>query len=1217
MPVVRTRAALCLCLATLLAVSGGRVEAGGGLSEARATAAAQQAIRRLRADFSGAPHWQVGVASANHLRLLGAPGARACIEAYRSAPDHPIDFRRRLLHVIADAPSPKVVSALLQAIGDADPVIRHIAADGLGRRRQGVDPDAQRLCTERLVAAAEDEAPGVRLAALRALFSLRAASAVEARKALPTRPTPNEEERRLTWHLRAGDGDAQVASRARTAFREASTWPLLMAAGDLLASAPVPATADDLQRVIEKLSMSPDAITPVLYGQHDAVRCRAIATRALLALLDHNACTPQLRHASIQRAIEWIAQPVPMDAWRRDPRPDLVLRQRLPDQGDIIVAPTIAGLRAGTFREPRAGVVLLRERGAAVARPALLDLIRYALEDMPARASLLTACTGVLTDMGEIGDAALARRLFFAPELARLIRLDMVQILSKDKGAWVAPLLDEASKSKDADLRDDAHRALQRRPEARARTVRVEAFFAHPEHRGQDRLAELVRLGDAPALEVLARALRDPRMSVRVIALSQITPNADALRTPEVLRLVRPLGATVKANDEVESFVRALVVLAPLEAVTWVREAWAKRLDDGMREAMLRQVHEVWTPEAERAAVDLALEKRKAHPALPNLDRAVAAVLAGRWLHRNDEVADVWRDMLAPGHALRALAPQWLAHEGAADLSTSLLRLLADVEAGTFPQDATTHQKSSIRDAIFGAFEMQPMAAVGATLVNAILDPRLPPGTRERACRAVAGRLDEASRWRLVRWLGWPMPKHRGAGDVGGTEAGQGANAPAEMQWLLAEVIGEGGGPEIARSLLAGVERELRAWIAAQPSLRLAADQRVRARAAASPVLGRLVALARGVARTRHPEAIQGLLRLLFDGRLGDIARRQLSEVDTQLVTGRGAPGRDVLIDFVPLHVGPDKRLTFGLPAPASHILSQVKVLDDELLATNLHRVLAETRADGRLARCPQAYLAMAVLHLLDAPTERRAASARAIGDVLEQIAPGEGGLASVVGGRLESVDTEARDFVAALERARRDRDQLAHRQLRREGSDSHRWARFRVMALEAAVAGAAGQSEAALALSRRALREGPHNPSYLNTIAWFLRETGTDLPWALQLAKRAARLERRIDAKPSRNTCDTLAMILLDMDKPRAAYSLLAPRAETADGAAAPVYFRHMAEIAARLGWMNKLEYWLGRALQEDPASAKALKTASWLAADDAQRALTRALRRCAESAS
>ncbi|MGE0192412.1 MAG: HEAT repeat domain-containing protein [Planctomycetota bacterium] len=1198
------RRAASLAMLCALAVLGVRGPAARGEEPVGADLeAARGALGRRLAAHRGELDAEEGAYAAQHLRLLGAAGRSVTTEALAAARDAgDVAWMRALVAVLADDRDASVDPTLLDLVQHDDPTVQALAADGLGQPRTREASMRQRVA-DALSACATSPMPAVRWSALRSLMALDDAEARTARTSWPDDPDPRSEATRLHWHARSGDRQPETISRAERLWRDGVTLDVRLEAADLLAEHDAPTAPDVLRQLVDRLDAPhpPGASRSTLPWDEEGPRRRRIAIEAAMSWWERvvvragglealDADTRAAARAVLDHAVEQIARPVAMDSRDERPQPETRLAQWLPGVGPALVPYVVKRLERGAFYEPGTGVRLLAALEPEVVVPVLQDLARLALGDLPARGSLLSAVTGVLVDIGHMADADLARRLLLDDDAKPWARSDMLRLLARDPASWVAALLEEALRSGDGALRDDVRRTLAARPEATARALRIEAFFNDPYAYGHDRLAELVRAGDGPALDVLARALADERHGVRRLALEQIRPRVTTLHTPAVLDLVRPAGAWVRDPLEVQAYVYALLVLAPGEAVTWVATQFDQLASDAIRSNSLRILQEVRGAEASRAAVDLALDTWLHAPRPEVYDAAVASVLRGRWTWRRPEVIRFWRGLLVPWHPLRNFALGAVASPDAPVLTDLLVPWLAALRNSE--DDITTRQH------LVEALAYQPWDEVEGILVESVFDPLLPFSTRDAAVAAMQGRLRPRARWRIMRWLGWPLPDGADESAVVDQAEGRGAMDDPGLHVELAVAVARGGGPEIARALLQALDRELTRWIRAQPSPSASLEVRLADQRAQSEAEERLRALARGIAASGDDAVVRELLSRAFDGRLGRIASRRLGDLRRIGAEGRGLPRLSRPGKLVEDRGAYDLRLEAGLPAPAGHILGQAKALDDDTLSACLAGVIQDARRNGGLAQCPDAYLTMAICNLLDAPTHRRPKSAALLLEPLSRIAPGAGGVRRVATDAWMGWCILEQDYAQAAAVERATVHDLLHRQIEDDEGDAVTWRRFHALALEGAAQAARGDVAAAEATWAAALAVEPDRPLHLNTIAWYRRETKTDLARAERDVRRALELEARADVVSSLASADTLAMILLDTGRAQEAARRLAARLHRAEADRTGIYHLHMAEIEAALGSWGACHDDLVDALRRDPASEAAWRKLPWHAA-------------------
>lgn len=459
------------------------------------------------------------LSSAALLVMLGDAGLKA-VATRLARGAVPTNAIAPLLEVVAASRHAEADILLARAAGEPRPILRVIAADGLGRGRS---PRA----VPALAALALDDVPGVRIAALRALFAIETPQAVAARTAVPADPEPDLLAARLRWHRRCADVAPELRAAANRAYRSGRTVALRMEAASYLVRPESQASTEALELILREMGGDPLTAAVFRWGNglpgrgYDRVAERRIAIDAALTLLSRPDLPAAKRALLIDQSLGWVAQPVAMDPYRRDPIPEYRLRRLLPDLGAEILSPLVRRLRRGDFAVTRQGMILLRELGAELAVPVLRDLVRPRTERPPfesraeaaERRYLRNAAAGALQELGQVGDEQLARALVLGDEQDTL-KIDILHALETEPGAWAVALLGEVVASGDLELRSYALDILERRGGPEARKILVDDLFARMD-RPYDRLRPLVARGDEPALEVVRRALKDERSYMR------------------------------------------------------------------------------------------------------------------------------------------------------------------------------------------------------------------------------------------------------------------------------------------------------------------------------------------------------------------------------------------------------------------------------------------------------------------------------------------------------------------------------------------------------------------------------------------------------------------------------------------------------------------------------------------------------------------------------
>ena len=390
---------------------------------------------------------------------------------------------------------------------------------------------------------------------------------------------------------------------------------------------------------------------------------------------------------------------------------------------------------------------------------------------------------GVLQELGRIEDEALARALLFGRAQQRM-KLDVVQALEHDAGAWVIPLLGEVLAGDNRELRSQALDVLESRAEPEARSLAERHLFERLE-RPPDRLRRLVARADKAAFETLARALADERAIMRAAALDQF----HARRNPQLCgadgrRLLRTFQPKMTRRLEIERYVYALLSTEPIRAVHFVRENWNALPSDSMRATALQVLQETRGRRAREAAIDLALEKATAD-APTQLLLQVGAVLKGQWRYRRDEVAAFWQRCMDAGiRSLRWATVRALAYPDAPDVSQQLLALLQTTVERSDPDDEDDLvDRQAFVQLIVKALRYQPATRVESALIDIVLEPLNTDGARSDAATALLGRVSEAGRERLLAWLCVDDP------GADAKAAAPGTHASLDVQALVAAAL--------------------------------------------------------------------------------------------------------------------------------------------------------------------------------------------------------------------------------------------------------------------------------------------------------------------------------------------------------------------------------------------------------------------------------------------
>lgn len=1029
-----------------------------------------------------------------------------------AAPTDPVT--EHLALVTAASGHPEAAGLLAQLARSTSPSLRSIVADGLARAPTLDGPSAAAL-----LELTRDPLPGVRAAALRALFAREEPTLVTARAALPADPDPGLEARRLAWHRLRGDAEPPIADRAAQAWATGASAALRLAGARLLATPGLVTPTATLVALVDALGSGPVAAVAArwlsgapLSGQ-DPVEERRVAIEAALTALTRADLAPPTRARLVDRCVEWLAHPVPMDPRSLDPIPEAALRRRLPDLGSEVLAALERRFEPGGFAAPRDGTTLLAEMDPGVALPLLTRLVA-AERPQPVRA----AASGALRTLGTLGSEALAVRLT-APEEDASIRRDAIAALAAEAAPWALPRLAALLDAADAETVEAAADALDERAEPGAR-AHLEAFVLDgrcPENRLPPRLARLLAPWGADAHETWSRALASARGALRAAALSlaaRLPPRALA----DVLGELRAYAPRLQGAAEVEAWIATLLRAAPAEGLAWIRARW----DDfpvgaslaSTRCRALAALDVVRARDQTAAVVDLVLEKVGSAQDAHLLEHALEA-LAGRQGARDDALDALFARLLRAGPLagsdergaeVAAAAVSALERPGRGDLVAPLLHLLE----GYLADPEQTHRAV----AVLRALAHQPWEKVEGPVVAVALDGTLPAGVRSAAGWLLKGRASPPARRRVLDWL-----------------LGPGASAPDPQVLLaLAAAAGAGGGPETAAALEQALRTDLLAFYADAAALDPFAE-----RLDALPV--RIQALAAGVAHTGHAPALDALAGLLVEERFAawpDAVLRHLrlaaASTDALSALDRPAEGRAARLED-----GSDGA-SVVVPEVATLALG-LKALGDEALAASLGRVLAEPGTADALGAFPDAWAFKLAALLREPRTRDHVRAAEVFTDRLALLEPVDGpfDLALAEGRAQEAL--RAGRFDDAAQAFRTARALLARRGAEWEPQRERAWLRAR--ALETACRGALraelADDPGAVRAFQAALADAGDLPETLSQIARAVAPGGF-ADDAEALARRALALERRAEGEESLDGVGALAEVLMRRGRPGAA---------------------------------------------------------------------------------
>lgn len=1135
----------------------------------------------------------------NRLRDLGEAGWRAAgarlLAVGADAPEAP-----HLLLVAGAAEHADVDALLAQVAGWPSATLRALAADALAQERTpgGV---------EVLVRLTGDALPGVRAAAWRALFAREDAPALAARARLPRDGDPDLAVRRLVLLRLRAQGGAPVRALAEQAWAHGRTPAERLAGARLLASAPVGADAAALLALVAATGRGPVAALAWRHAAgaplsgYDAVEERWVAVEAALALLERGdaataAALPAPARADLlDRCLDWLAHPVPMDPTRPDPIPELALRRRLPDLGAEILPALERRMEAGGFPAPRDGTTLLGELPAADVLPLLARLLAPEREQ-----AVRAAASGALRVLGEVGDEALARRLTRAEEDAA-VRRDAISALATEPRPFALAVLGELLGRSDPATVEAAADALEERREPEARAL-LEAYVldgACPEHRLPPRLLTLLSPWRPQGLDLWRRALASRRGPLRRAALS-LGARLPLARLTDLLDDLRAHAPRLAGAAEVEAWVPAMLRGAPAEGLAWMQAHW----DDApvgaslpsTRCRMLAALEHVRDAAHATLAVDLALAKAGDADDPQLLQHAVDAFV-GRSGVRDAEV-DAFFARLLTGRGVAgdddtrdevaAAAVAALERPGRGDLTGPLLALLAR----TAPDPDRSHRAT----AVLRALAHQPAGPVEAPVLTLALDGTLPSPVRAAACWLLAGRVSPAGRGRLLAAL---------------LDAGRAESEP-QVLLALAAAAGTGATPEEALRLSAALREALLGHYADDAALDPDAERQ-------DALPQRVQALAAGVAASRHAPALDPLAALLIEPRFARWAQRVLEQAWPR---PNPPDALSTLMDAVPeplLRLEDASTSAALLPPEVSTLTIGLKALADDDLAASLARALAaDARApDGGLARFPDGWPAKLALLLHDPQSGGRPAAAALLEAQVERLEP----LGSVFDLALARHRAEAAEAAGRPEEAAREHDR-ARRLLARRGLElvpglTDAWLRLRADAAgcRAQAQAAAGDEPGALAAFERAWAGLLHDAPTLARAARRLARAGTALDLAESLAGRALALDRRADGEERLASSVAAAEVLLVKHRPGAAARRLEGALERARRSDQAPHLYLLAVAHAEAGDVEGAARALRRALLLAPGLAARARDDARLAPLAEDGLLERVLREAAEA--
>lgn len=1080
-----------------------------------------------------------------------------------------------LLHVVAAAQHPAADVLLGRAATEDRSHLRMMVAEGLGRGRTG---DAPALL-DRL---ARDEVPGVRAAALRALFALESETAVAVRQALPVDERSDLHARRLRWHRLRGCATAGLRPMTLDAWRHGITPDVRLEAAHLLILAQLAPPLAVLERIVAETGTDAlgAAASRLAFGVprrgYDPLKMRTVAILAAWHAFHHAEADDAVRQRMADRMVDWLAQPVRTDPFDKRPIPENILRLILPDLAEAVVEPTLRRLARDGFRDPQDGVILLLETLEANDAAAVLRR----LLDPEASASTPTvvriAAGGGLRTLGRVGDEVLARALLRENEEGA-IRRDVVRALAGDDATWAIPLLSELASSDAGEaLVHDAVAVLELRTgEEPARSFLIERLFECPD-RPEVHMEHLVAPADETAFAVLERALTHRRGSLRRAALRQIhqVPALQGERALALLREYEPRSREAFARThELQQLLYAWSALAPCEGIRWMRKNWQVFRDLDWDPIAIRTLQNVCAEEAVPAVVDLVLEKvHGGDEATPGrLLQVATTALEGRTGYRDDDLDTFWRRVLShPDVPVVWSAVRSLDHPGRGDLTDLLLPLLDGLDTQN-PRDLG--RASELLDAL----EHQPWAKVEPGIERLVLDVDADPPLRRQAAVMLLGRASQATRSRLLTRL---------------TSTGAGTDDPSVLR-LVAHVVGTGGDAHVAETCFDVLESLV---LEAFDSERELDPDEVQLHETAAHV----GALARAIAFTGHAPTIDRVMGLVFEERFARFARhaiacqgRRLGPVDA---TASARPGPGLLLVW-------HRRDGVYRPMPweVSVLLDGVKPAGDEVLAASLQTALETARSSGRLAAFPDLYLDLVLAHVRDRPSGDLVGAAEVVERFTDRAEPVGGATDfGVARSRVERFERSGR-YAEATEAQARVVRILSRRAYDDEPNWNWRRERSAVDAWRGAAWAAAGRTEAAERAFAKAVARNPYDAQILQTTARARARTNADPEAALALARRARVLERRVRtlSGPSIPTADTLALVLLRQDRFAEAAAALRPvlaRVKTLASMGGRFHLRY-AEALAGAGDLEEAAKAILEALALEPTLEDEIRSAPLLA--------------------
>ena len=1091
-PSVR-RIALALLAAGSLRAGALRADDGAAAAPAAPGPEATLAARGLDDVRSGDPELErVGV---RELVFAGDAGTRRAIEALADVGTVSLRTRLALIAAVSASEGPDVDVVLERETRDARFEVRALAAHGLGLgRTPGAAAALARL-------ASSDPLPGVRAAALRALFAIDAPEAVAARAALPRDPSSVLRTRRAVLHRLRQDSGPEVLALAVASYLRGATADERLA-GARLAVTMVFTESKALERlVIAEYGGGRIAASLVrrLVGVRDRdpdpAESRLAAAEALVAHLSiYGHISDEERDATLRLAVDWLAHPARIGGRRVDDEARALLRAALPDLARdprvraVLVDALVGELRRNHFDDPAHGVQLLRALGEATALPALASLV----DPETVSRAVLGHVSGVLRDLRRTGGEATARRLV-DPARPSDIRRDGVEALAGEPWNLAGPMLGALVDDADDGVASVAATVLlgRREPEARARLVGALLDRAWRPFE-QSLLHALCAPADDAAYALLERLLREGTTDARRAVFIEISSPSSPLRGPSAIALVRLAVETPALGIDIGTIATALSSVDGPAAVRYVRAHWTNVTRPGV---LLRNLQVVADPAAITFALEIAAATRDDDDGML---AEIAAVLSGRAAGDATRTDPFWRRLLSRASpVMRRVA----------------IRALTLVDHGPMaaflvPALTTRDEASSTRCDALVALERGREVVAETTLWTIAADRTEDEDVRIACATVLVPRASEAMRAKATDWLAECIAE------------------PSDAVGRIAEVAGTKAPPARVARLVELLRGSLDARFRARPYLRpVSPDDEERVRASRVP------ALATALSASGDATALDALADSLLDARYAvyGLEARRVFAMDH----GGGGGPLTSAVDPVEQQValrdpGSNPFETARAPLPLE-FEATVEALVHAGPAAGVTRIvdrLARARADGSLARFDDLFVAW-------------------IARRVTTTARGPGGIETPFAARFpaparrdgpEAIDDLDRRSEAAqnagafAEAARLGRAALAagaragvfdlppSRWLDGGRAPPPAWSlrRARVDLLEAAAAAGAGDGARATTLFAAGTARAPYDPKIFVEATRIRLAAKADPAAALADAKRALELERRQGDEPS-----------------------------------------------------------------------------------------------------